>query len=111
MDLELAVTGQKEFLKNKGMGSRDTRLSVGDQAVTSRNGFVIRPDSKGAKPNVADVNIDLTKLDTEVTYFSAIVGNDDNSPIIRAYGVNRIGPVHHSGRRKDPHRYRNHNPR
>ena len=88
MDLELAVTGQKEFLKNKGMGSRDTRLSVGDQAVTSRNGFVIRPDSKGAKPNVADVNIDLTKLDTEVTYFSAIVGNDDNSPIIRAYGVN-----------------------
>ena len=88
MDLELAVTGQKEFLKNKGMGSRDTRLSVGDQAVTSRNGFMIRPDSKGAKPNVADVTIDLSKLDTEVAYFSAIVGNDDNSPIIRAYGVN-----------------------
>ena len=49
------------------MGPRDTRLSVGDQAVTSATDLSFVPDSKGAKPNVADVNIDLTKFDTEVT--------------------------------------------
>ena len=44
MDLDLSVTGQKEYNINRGIGTRDTRLSVGDQAVMSEEGFVIRPE-------------------------------------------------------------------
>ena len=44
MDLDLSVTGQKEYNINRGIGTRDTRLSVGDQTVMSEEGFVIRPE-------------------------------------------------------------------
>lgn len=87
MDLDLSVTGQKEYNINRGIGTRDTRLSVGDQTVMSEEGFVIRPEIAGNKPNVADVSIDLTKLDKTYTYFSAVVGQDDNASLIRANGV------------------------
>lgn len=88
MDLDLVVSGHKSFAKNRGSGRKDTRLSVGDQSVMSNSGFVIIPEANGNKPDIADVSIDLTSLSQKVTYFSAVVGHDDNTILTRSFGIN-----------------------
>lgn len=86
MDLEWeSVSGQTTLLKNESIGVRCPYLSIGSQAHQSNTGFCIQPVSGNG--GQADVVIDLTQLDSSVSFFQSLVGPDDFSPVVRPNGV------------------------
>lgn len=87
MDLSYtSPTNADDFKVNAGFGARIDYMSLGDQAFHSKNGFSVKPNS-GSAGEKTDFTVDLSQLDSTVTYFNAVVGVDDLGPMWRLDGL------------------------
>ena len=76
----------KGFAVNNSFGTKIDYMSLGAQAMRSKNGFSVHP-AKGSAGDKADFKIDLTQLSDQVTFFNTVVGLDDLGPMWRLDGL------------------------